>query len=144
MPELETVLIGQAIAVVLGSFLNAVILVWRARKLRAWVIRYRDAYLVAIEAGVVALIIGDAAIFIVSLAGGEDEVFLASVGLLVFVGSWWYTHSNALLKLADPRSPLSDKDIRAITVRVFGDLFAATIVIGVLLLLIFIVADALK
>lgn len=34
---------GQAIGVLLWSFLNAGILLWRARKLRGWVIQYKDA-----------------------------------------------------------------------------------------------------
>ncbi|MEW5792641.1 MAG: hypothetical protein ACOY4L_00670 [Pseudomonadota bacterium] len=133
MIELFAMIAGPAIGVLLWSFLNASILQWRARKLRNLSIRYKDAYLVSIKAGLVALVVGDLAVLAVAFSGNSNEQLLNSVGLLFGVTSWWFAHSNGLLKLAGQSSLPSPKDARAISASVFGywigGLFALSLVL---------------
>lgn len=129
-------LIGGVIGVLVWSFLNAGILRWRARKLRGWEIRYRDAYVVSIKAGFLALIFGELAAFAVLFTGNNDAEVLKSVGMVFGLVTWWFAHSNALLKLAGPSSLLSPQDARALSASVFGYLFGGIFcfALGILLL----------
>ena len=100
MIEYGAALLGQVIGVLLWSFLNAAILLWRARKLKNWSIRYKDAYFVSLKAGLIGLVFADAAVLAVAFAGNTSEDLLKYVGLLFGVVAWWFAHSSALLKLA--------------------------------------------
>ena len=112
----------QAIGVLLWALLlNAPILQWRARVLRNWSINYKDAYFVSIKAGLVALVVADVIISAIFFSGNPTVAMLC--GILFGSVSWWFAHSNALLKLAGPSSLLSAKDARSISASVFGLLF---------------------
>ncbi len=144
MIEYGAALAGQAIGVLLWSFLNAAILLWRARKLKGWVIRYKDAYIVSLKAGFWGLVFGDAAVLAVAFAGGTSEDLFKYVGLLFGVVAWWFAHSNALLKLAGTSTPLTVKDARAISASVFGYLFGALFALALVVVVIALVVGALK
>lgn len=144
MIEYGAALLGQVIGVLLGSFLNAAILLWRARKLRGWFIRYKDAYVVSLKAGFIAVVFGDAAVLAVAFAGGTSEDLLKSVGFLFGVVAWWFGHSSALLKLAGTSMPLTVKDARAISASVFGYLFGALFVLSLVGVLIVVIVGAIK
>lgn len=144
MIEYGAAILGQAIGVLLWSFLNAAILLWRARTLRSWAIRYKDAYVVSIKAGFIALVFGNAAALAVAVAGGSSEELLKSIGLLFGVVSWWFAHSSALLKLAGTSTPLTVKDARAISASVFGYLFGGLFALALVVVLIAAVVSAIK
>jgi len=133
-------LIGQALGVLVWSFLNASILVWRARKMRTWAIAYRAAYFVSIKAGYIALVFAHLAVLALLLSGYRDEEALRWIGVLFGITAWWFAHSNSLLKLDGPKSLLSVKDARAISASVFGYLFAGLFGIGLLVLAVLTVA----
>jgi hypothetical protein len=143
MAEYIGALIGQAIGVLLWSFLNASVLVWRARAMRAWTIAYRTAYIVSIKAGYIAIIFANLAVLSLAFAGYKDEEALKWTGVLFGVVSWWFAHSNALMRIDGPKSLLGPKDARAISASVFGYLLAGFFGIGVLLIgILFLVAAA--
>ena len=144
MLELLGMIVGQAVGVLLWSLLNASILKWRARKIKAWLINFKPAYLLSIKAGFVALVVGDAAVFAAAFSGSASEDLFKNVGLLFGLVSWWFTHSNALLKLAGPSLPLSVKEARAISANVFGYLFGAVFALGLVLVLFLSLFSALK
>lgn len=144
MIEYGAALLGHAIGVLLWSFLNAAILLWRARKLKSWAIRYKDAYVVSLKAGLIGLVFADAAIFTVAFAGNTSEDLMKYVGLLFGVVAWWFAHSSALLKLAGTSKPLTVKDARAISASVFGYLFGALFALALIVALIAAVVGAIK
>lgn len=124
MIEYGVFLLGLAIGALMGllmlSFLYAAILLWRARKLKGWAIRYKDAYVVSFKAGFIGLVFGFAAVLTVAFSGGTSEYLLKYVGVLFGVVAWWFAHSSALLKLAGTSTPLTINDARAISASVFG------------------------
>ena len=144
MIEYGAALLGQVVGVLLWSFLNAAILLWRARKLKSWAIRYKDAYIVSLKAGIIGLVFADAAVVAVAFAGGASEDLLKYVGLLFGIGAWWFAHSNALLKLASTSFTLTVKDARAISASVFGYLFGALFALGLIVVLIVLVVGAIR
>lgn len=143
MSELSALIGAQLIGVLVwSSILNAPMLQWRARKLRSWAIEYKRAYLVSIKAGLVGVIIGDIAVLSTALSGNTNERTLNIVGLIFGIGSWWFAHSNALLKLADPRGSLTVKDARSISTSVIGYVIGAVFALGVVLAFIIIVVSS--
>ena len=144
MLELLGLIVGQAVGVLLWSLLNASILQWRARKIKAWAINFKQAYFLSLKAGLVALVVGDAAVFAITFSGSSSEDLLKYVGLLFGLVSWWFTHSNALLKLAGPSLPLTVKEARAISASVFGYLFGALFALSLVLVLLLSLFSALK
>ena len=144
MIEYGAVLLGQVVWVLLWSFLNAALLLWRARKLKSWAIRYKDAYIVSLKAGIIGLVFADAAVVAVAFAGGASEDLLIYVGLLFGIVAWWFAHSNALLKLASTSFALTVKDARAISASVFGYLFGALFALGLVVVLIVLVVGAIR
>jgi len=141
---LETVLliISPFIGAILWSFPSASILQWRARKLESWTIKYKDAYLIAVKAALIAAFLADLVIFSLVFAGFSDEKVLKPVASLVGLGSWWIAHTNGLLKLAGPSNLIPVKRARAISASVFGYLFVTLLGIGIGFVLIFLAASA--
>jgi hypothetical protein len=144
MIEYGAAFLGQVIGVLLWSFLNAAILLWRARKLKNWAIRYKDAYAVSLKAGLIGLVSADAAILAVAFLGNTSEDLLKYVGLLFGVVAWWFAHSSALLKLPGALALLTVKDARAISASVFGFLFGAYFALALIVMLIVAVVGAIK
>lgn len=137
MIELSAMILGQTIGVLLwSSLLNAPILQWRARTLKNWNISYKNAYFVSIKSGFMALIIGDAAVLSIALSGNAREQWINLVGFIIGATSWWFAHSNALLKLAGPTGILTVKDARSVSASVFGyligSLFALVLVVALI------------
>lgn len=122
MIEIVAPIIGQVIGILLwAALLNAPILQWRARKLKHWSIRYKDAYLVSIKAGLIAAVLSFVVTLgILLLVPADVDPLAQLVGLIVALLSWWLAHSNALLKLSGPHSLLSVSDARAISSSVLG------------------------
>lgn len=118
MIEILTIIVAQTIGELSRSFLNASILQWRAKNLRNWSISYKDAYLISIKSGLVSLIVCDTYLVAIIFFGISNKL-LNTFGPLIGLVSWWFVHSNGLLKLAGPSSFLSTKNARAISVSVF-------------------------
>ena len=144
MIEYGAVLLGQIVGVLLWSFLNAAILLWRARKLKSWAIRYKDAYVVSLKAGIIGLVFANAAVLAVAFAGGASDDLLKYVGMLFGIVAWWFAHSSALLKLAGTSMMLTAKDARAISANVFGYLLGALFALSLIVVLIVLVVGAIK
>ena len=107
-------------------------------------IRYKDAYVVSIKAGFIALVFGNAAVLAVALGGAVSEELFKSIGLLFGVVSWWFAHSSALLKLAGTSTPLTVKDARAISASVFGYLFGGVFALALAIVLIAALVGSIK
>jgi len=141
MIELLGIIIGQVLGILLwAAILNAPILQWRARKLKHWNIRYKDAYLVSIKAGFIAAVLSLAVtlgiVLLVPLDADAVDVLSRLVGVVVALLSWWLAHSNALLKLSGPHGLLSVNEARSISGSVLGFMFIVVFgaVLGVVLL----------
>ncbi|MGH8618165.1 MAG: hypothetical protein ACREUW_10775 [Burkholderiales bacterium] len=128
-------LLSQSISLLLFSLLSAAILLWRARKLKGWIIAYKDALGVALKAGfcglVVAFVFSNAAPL--AHATGIWNVLGNVVGSVLAIVVWWNVHSRALLKLANTLIPLTVKDARTISTSVCGYLFIPLFVLGAIL-----------
>jgi hypothetical protein len=145
MIELSAMLVGQAIGVLLWSaILNAPILQWRARSLRNWHIKYKHAYLVSIKAGFIALIVGDAAVLSIAISGNTNEQFLNLVGFVFGLTSWWFSHSSALLKLADSTGSITVKEARSISTSVIGYIIGGLFALGFVVIIIVSAVSLLK
>ncbi len=144
MLEFLGLVVAQVVGVLLGALLNAALLIWRALKLRNWVIHYRNAYVVSIKAGFVAVVCADVATIAVALVGGTNDKLLDNVGLLFGLVGWWFMHSSALIKLAGSANPITVKDARALSASVFSFGILFFLAIGVGVLLIFLALKALK
>ncbi len=130
--ELSAALLGQAIGVVLWAFvLNAPVLMWRARRMQAWYITYLKAGVVSIKAGLVALIVGNIAFLAAALTEAIGEEALRMIGFLASTISWWFAHSNALLKLAGTSTPLTVGRARVISLSVFSFIFLPLAILGI-------------
>ena len=122
MANYSFAIIGQAIGVLLWSFLNAAILRRIARTQRNWNIRFQDAYVVSIKAGFFAVIITNVIIVAITvialIARGEEETILVFTSVTAFVVSlWslWFAHSRALLALAKPTDQFSLENAKAMS-----------------------------
>ena len=144
MMEYGAAVLGQVVGVLLWSFLNAAILLWRARKLKSWAIRYKNAYVVSLKAGFIGVVFADAAVLAIAFSGTATEDLLKYVGLLFGIVAWWFAHSSALLKLAGTSTPLTVKDARAISASVFAYLFGTVFALAIILVLIMAVVGAIK
>jgi hypothetical protein len=144
MIEYGAAVLGQVVGVLLWSFLNAAILLWRARKLKSWAIRYKDAYVVSLKAGFIGVVFAEAGVLAVAFSGTTSEDLLKNVGLLFGIVAWWFAHSSALLKLAGTSTPLTVKDARAISASVFAYLFGTVFALAIILLLIIALVGAIK
>ena len=144
MIEYGAAVLGQVVGVLLWSFLNAAILLWRARKLKSWTLRYKDGYVVSLKAGFIGVVFADAAVLAVAFSGTTSEDLLKYVGLLFGIVAWWFAHSSALLKLAGTSTPLTVKDARAISASVFGYLFGALFALGLIVVVIIAIVSAIK
>jgi hypothetical protein len=113
-------LIGQAIGLLVLSFICAWVLSWRATALRSWRIPYRSAYFVSVKAVFISFILGVLATRGGDYLGGANHGFALPVGVVLGIASWWFAHRSALLKLEIPRIVVWPKDARAISVSVFG------------------------
>ena len=135
MADLVGALIGQAIGVLLWSFLMAAVLRKQALRRRKWEIRYGDAYFVSLKAGFTSMAFADLASFAAAFLSTQNEDLVKSVGMLFGITAWWYAHSSALLKLSGPQSSLSINDARAISNRVFVLVFGCIFLVGMAILI---------
>ncbi len=122
MANYSIAIVGQAIGVLLWSFLNAGILRRIARTQRNWNIRFQDAYLVSIKAGFFAVIVTNVIILAITAIGlmarREEETILVFTSVTAFVvsaWSWWFAHSRALLALAKPTDQFSLENAKAMS-----------------------------
>ena len=106
MPDLLEVIVGEAAGLLLWSFINALVLQWRARKLKSWCIDYKAAHLLSLKASTVALLagnavllVGDTGVFALVSAGIVRAEHLPYIGMLIGVFTWRYLHSNLLMKI---------------------------------------------
>ena len=137
MYELLGIAIGQVIGALLLSALNAALLQWRARVRRSWIISFRNAYRLCLKAALIALLISDIAIFTSVAFGGTNADLLRNVALLFGLVSWWFAHSNGLLKLAGPSIPLATKEARALSANVFAYFLGAIFVLSLAVAVVF-------
>lgn len=144
MPDLLEVVLGEAAALLLWSFLNALALQWQARKSKSWRIDYKSAHLLSLKAGSIALLAGDAVwlvgdtgIFTLVSAGIVRAEHLPYIGVLIGVFTWRYLHSNLLMTLAGSSISLALEEARNISAFVFAYLFGAVVVFTIVLMLLF-------
>jgi hypothetical protein len=151
MPSLLEVILGEAAGLLLWSFLNALVLQWRARKVKSWRIDYKSAHLLSLKAGSVALLAGDAVvlvgdtgIFAMASAGIVRAEHLPYIGVIVGVFTWRYLHSNLLMTLAGSSISLALDEARTISAVVFGYLFGMVVALSIVLMLLFSLTSAFK
>lgn len=144
MPDLLVVIVGEASGLLLWSFINALVLQWRARKLKSWRIDYKAAHLLSLKASTVALLagnavvlVGDTGVFAMVSAGIVRAEHLPYIGVLIGVFTWRYLHSNLLMTLAGSSISLALDEARTISAVVFGYLFGAVVVFTIVLMLLF-------
>ena len=150
MDGIRELLAAVAVPLILWSLVQAAILQWRARKVKAITIPFFKALYVSIMAccaaiaffpfaGVVTAALGA---LVVALAlgnttnGAPDEVVTLIASLCTIV-VWHYAHSKLLARVAASSAALSPKDARAITSEVFAVMIGIMTAIAGLYMLVF-------
>lgn len=139
MAYLLGIFLSQILSVTIGALLiTAPVLQWRARVQRNWYIAYKSALAVSIKAGVVAVVFGDAAVLSLAFAVADSDAqqLIESLGGLVGLVTWWFAHSNALLKLGNTEETISLRDARAITTGVIVSVLAVAFAFTLLIVII--------
>ena len=128
-------LVAQLIVALVWALPSAGILVWRARKIKSWRISFGRAYVVALKAVIVGIVILTATIVALVLPGVTTYPMASVVGIGLAFIAWLYAHSAALLKLAGTTFPLTVKEARTITGSVAGFLCLLGLLFGVISML---------
>lgn len=130
LSSLALAIVAQAAGLLLVSAISASVLQRRARSTRDWAIDFRPAFLVALKAGLAAVVAANLAILAVAAAGDTDSKLLKNTGMLIGLLAWWFVHSKALAGLSGAGAPMTAKQARAMSAGVFayvaGALFAVS------------------
>ena len=130
MDMLIAALLGQILGIVLWTaVLYTPVLQWRTRVRFNWHLPYKRAFLVAIKAAGMALVVSMLLGFVAGATGllgpGVDGViFLA--GII----AWWYTHTTGVLKESESETLISLRDARFLSAGVMAWSFGIALVIG--------------
>jgi len=134
---LTWLLAGAAAIVVLWSLIQAAILKWRARKVKAITISFGKAFYVSIMAWCAAIAFSFAASIALALGNITNEAVGLTARLCTLV-VWYYAHSKLLARATASSAALSPKEARAIT----SDVFAVMIVIAIAVAALFMLGNA--
>ena len=128
----------------LSAVLAAPILQWRARKLQDYHLTYKDASILSMKAGFIAVIVRNAFVIALALMGIVIGPGFKILSILLGVIEWWFFSSNAILKLDNSNSLLTVKDARSISTSTLICFIAGILAFNATLIIIYKVLISLK
>jgi hypothetical protein len=109
--------LGQIVAAAIVALMNAVLLRWRALKMRKLAINFRAAYWISFKASLAAFVFSDFVVIgLAFLAPTNPQLVKNAMSIAAMVG-WFLVHSHGVLKFGN--STLTRRDALAISVSVF-------------------------
>lgn len=102
------------------SMISTSALPQRTRSSRGWNMAFRPAYSLSLTAGFAAAVAANLAIRPVAAYGGAAAKLLKDTALLIGLLTWCRMHSMALAGHSEPGTPLTEKETRAMSARVFA------------------------
>lgn len=131
---LREMLAAVAVPLILWSLVQAAILKWRARKVKAITIPSGKAFYVSIMAWCAAIAVFFAAV-VAAVLGNINNEAVELIAYLCTIVVWYYAHSKLLARATASSAALSPKDARAITSEVVAVMTVIMIAIAGLYLL---------